>query len=148
MTMVAGVDRPLISSRLGARRSSLGAGFLRFGIELVPGMHVQLGDGRWAVVADEITLADRGRVSVPVRSWPELVAEAAEDVEPERLLVGYGVRVRTRTPAEERAYVEAVWAAEDQGYAGYRNPPQYWIPKAVREELAADAAITREGMGK
>lgn len=125
MTLIAGVDRPL-SSSLAGRRGSLAAGFPRFGIELAPGMHVQLGDGRWAVVADEVTLADRGRVSVPVWTWGELVREAAADVEPELLLVGWGVRVRTRTPAEQRAYVDAVWAADD----------------------AALAAITREGMGK
>lgn len=118
MTLVAGINRPLAASSLPSRRDSLAAGFLRFGIELAAGMHVQLGDGRWAVVADEVTLADRGRVSVPVASWGELAREAADDVEPERLLIGWGVRVRTRTPAEQRAYVEAVWAADENGGTG------------------------------
>lgn len=110
MSAVAGADRPL--TRSGA---TLAAGVPRCGIELAPGMHVQLGDGRWAVVVDEPTLVDRGRVAVPVRSWPELVAESADGVESEYLLVGWGVRVRTRTPAEQRAYVEAVWTAEEEG---------------------------------
>lgn len=115
MTLIAGVDRPL-SSSLAGRRSSLAAGILRFGIELAPGMHVQLGDGRWAVVADEVTLTSLGRVSVPVATWGELVREAADDVEEEQLLIGWGVRVRTRTPAEQAAYVEAVWSAmENEG---------------------------------
>lgn len=115
MTLVAGIDRPLTSSSLPSRRSSLAAGVLRFGIELQPGMHVQLGDGRWAVVADEPTWADRGRVSVPVTSWSDLVRDVAGEFEPERLLVGWGVRVRTRTPLEQAAYVEAVWAADEEG---------------------------------
>lgn len=112
MTLVAGIDRPLTSS-LPSRRDSLAAGFLRFGIELTPGMHVQLGDGRWAVVAGEPSWADRGRVSVPVSTWGELVAEVADEVDPEWLLVGWGVRVRTRTPEEQRQYVDAVWTACD-----------------------------------
>lgn len=123
MTLVAGIDRPLTSS-LPSRRDSLAAGFLRFGVELAVGMHVQLGDGRWAVVADEPSWADRGRVSVSVSTWGELVAEVADEADPERLLVGWGVRVRTRTPEEQRQYVEAVWAADRD---------------------AALAAITREG---
>lgn len=111
MTLVAGIDRPL-SSSLASRRSSLAAGYLRFGVELAVGMHVQLGDGRWAVVAGESTWADRGRVSVPVSTWGELVAEVADEADPEYLLVGWGVRVRTRTPEEQRQYVKAVWTAE------------------------------------
>lgn len=114
MTLVAGIDRPLVSS-LPSRRSSLAAGVLRFGIELVPGMHVQLGDGRWAVVAGEPSLIDRDRVSVPVLSWSDLVRDLADEFEPELLLVGWGVRIRTRTPLEQHEYVEAVWAADEEG---------------------------------
>lgn len=123
MSLVAGIDRPLASS-LPSRSSDLAAGVLRFGIDLVPGMHVQLGDGRWAVVAGDPTWVDRGRVSVPVTSWSDLVRDVSGEFEPERLLVGWGVRVRTRTPEEQRRYVDAVWAAAGD---------------------AADAAITREG---
>lgn len=114
MTLVAGIDRPLTSA-LPSRASSLAAGVLRFGVDLEPGMHVQLGDGRWAVVADEVTLTDRGRVSVPVWTWPDLVREVADEAEPELLLIGWGVRVRTRTPLEQALYVEAVWAADEEG---------------------------------
>lgn len=114
MTLVAGVDRPL-SSSLPSRASSLAAGVLRFGIDLAVGMHVQLGDGRWAVVCGEPSWVDRGRVSVPVTSWSDLVRDVADEFEPERLLVGWGVRVRTRTPVEQAAYVEAVWAANEEG---------------------------------
>jgi len=52
---------------------------------------------------------------VPVTSWSDLVRDVAGEFEPERLLVGWGVRVRTRTPEEQRAYVDAVWAADEEG---------------------------------
>jgi hypothetical protein len=90
---------------------ALAAGVRRFGDELVPGMHVQLGDGRWAVVLDEPTTGHLGQVSVPVSSWSDLVRAVADDVEPERLYVGWGRTVRTRTPAEQQVYVDAVWEA-------------------------------------
>lgn len=110
MTLAAGIDRP-VRDQAGAR--TLAAGVLRFGVELVAGMHVRLGDGRWAVVAGDPTTIDRGRLSVPVRTWPDLVAETVDGIEPECLLVGWGRRVPTRTPEEQRAYVTAVWAAEE-----------------------------------
>jgi hypothetical protein len=91
---------------------ALAAGVRRFGDELVPGMHVQLGDGRWAVVADGDAVTDNlGRLSVPVVSWSDVVRERSEDWEYERLYVGWGRTVRTRTPAEQQVYVDAVWEA-------------------------------------
>lgn len=107
--IVAGIrgSRPHAPSR-----AYLAAGVLRFAAELTPGMHVQLPDGRWAVVADEGTTDDLGRMSIPVLTWGELVTERAGDVDPEYLLVGWGRRVRTRTPAEQRAYTDAVWTAD------------------------------------
>lgn len=106
--LVAGIrgSRPHAPSR-----ERLAAGVLRFAVELTPGMHVQLPDGRWAVVADEGSTDNLGRMSIPVVTWGALVAARAESLEPEYLLIGWGRRVRTRTAAEQRAYVEAVYAA-------------------------------------
>jgi hypothetical protein len=98
--------------------AQLAAGYPRFGDELVPGMHVQLGDGRWAVVVDEPTTGPLGHMSVPVVSWSDMVREHSDDFEFERLTVGYGRRVRSRSPQEQRQYVEAVWetvAGKEEG---------------------------------